>query len=107
MAAANPMEHNDNNNIPEFEQLLVDNFEDGIIDDEEFLLLLQNYRNDVVPPLRPAHAQQQGQPGRGRNINIPHRNYPPFNFATWTEDECWVDLRFFKADIPHSSSVQF
>ena len=60
MAAANAIEHND---IPGFERLLVDNLEDGIIDDEEFLMLvyyptlwLQVQQYDLVRYAQDSHA---------------------------------------------------
>ena len=86
MAAAANVE-----NIPnedEVERMLAENLEAGVIDEEEWFLLT-NMLHDIEHP-----------PPRGRNINIPHLNYPAFNFDSWSEDECWVDLRFHKADIP-------
>ena len=65
----------------ELEQLVADYLEEGIIDEEEWLLI-----NEVPNEDEPEQ--------RGRNINIPHLNYPAFNFDSWSEDECWVDLSF-------------
>jgi len=72
----------------ELEQLLADYLEEGIIDEEEWLII-----NEVLDEEQPRQQQR-------RNINIPHLNYPAFNFDSWSEDECWVDLRFHKAEIP-------
>ena len=53
-----------NNNLPleEIEHLLAENFENQVIDEEEWVLL-----NDLL------HNNQQHE--GGRNINIPHQNY--------------------------------
>ena len=88
MAAAVDNNNNNNNNNgiddEEIRQLLQENIEQGIINNEEFVLL---------------HELLEEEGGR-RNINILHLNYPEFNLESWSEDECWVDLRFRKEDIP-------
>ena len=62
------------------EEVLQEAFEEGLIGEEEFLLLL--HENEVNP-----HQPRM-------------RQFPPFNFDEWTDDECWIDLRLKKADIP-------
>ena len=51
----------------------------NIIDDEEFVLL-----KDI---------------NTSKNLDFSYWNYDPFNLDVYTEDECWTEFRFFKADI--------
>ena len=51
----------------------------NVIDDDEFLLL-----HEINRP---------------RNPRFPYERYN-FNFEEMTEDECWAEFRFRKADIP-------
>ena len=64
-------------------------FEEGFIDEEEFLLL-----NNAI-------QEVQEEDLRENNQNVPRwREFPPFDLELWTDEECWTDLRFRKDDIP-------
>lgn len=36
---------------------------------------------------------------RSKNLDFPYQNYDPFNLDDLSDDECWTEFRFFKADI--------
>ena len=60
---------------------------DGIIDDEECILL---------------QAQSQGV---SHNPIIRHWEYPPFDLDSMTDDECKAEFRFLKEDVTRLATV--
>ena len=62
--------------------LLVEEHEDGFVDDEELLLLQQGL----------GFSKKQ-------NPEFPYWNHPKFDLNNWNDDECWADFRFRKADL--------
>ena len=63
-----------------------ENFEAGIIDEEEFLILQQ---------IAPGEAEEdEDAVGNGPL----HRMWDRFNFENWTDADCWTDVRFRKVD---------
>jgi len=64
--------------VPDLQDDLRQGFEEGIIDDEDYLLL-----GGVL--------EDEGDVGGGQEV--------VFDFETWSDVDCWRDLRFHKRDI--------
>ena len=67
------------------EGLLLEQFELGVIDEEE-LLLLANL-------------------SKKRNPSFPYYSYEKFDINNWSEEECWNDFRFHKNDLERLASA--
>ena len=65
-------------------QLLISHNEGGI-SDEEFLLLY-----DL---------------NKSKNLDFPYESYDCFDFDVLEDDECLLEFRFHKQDIPHLAEV--
>ena len=60
-------------------------YADGIIDEEEYLILLE-LQGELNAPQEEEHNR--------------NRVWERFNFDLWTDADCWTDLGFRKIDIP-------
>lgn len=60
-------------------QLLISH-EEGVLNDEEFLLLYDLNRSN--------------------NLDLPYDSYPDFTFDDLEDDECLSEFRFLKSDLP-------
>lgn len=69
----------------EMRDLLLLSYESGDINDEEFLLLWEEFLS--------------------KNPEFPCEQYPRFNLDDMNEAECLAELRFAKHDIPHLAEV--
>ena len=58
---------------------------DGLINDEELLLLYDLNRSD--------------------NVDLPYNSYPGFDFDDLEDDECRSEFRFYKNDLPFLAEV--
>ena len=65
-------------------QLLISH-DDGVINDEELLLLYDLNRSD--------------------NVDLPYNSYPGFDFDDLEDDECLSEFRFYKNDLPFLAEV--
>ena len=65
-------------------QLLISH-DDGVINDEELLLLYDLNRSD--------------------NLDLPYNSYPGFDFDDLEDDECLSEFRFYKNDLPFLAEV--
>ena len=65
-------------------QLLISH-DDGVINDEELLLLYDLNRSD--------------------NLGLPYNSYPGFDFDDLEDDECLSEFRFYKNDLPFLAEV--
>ena len=65
-------------------QLLIGH-DDGVINDEELLLLCDSNRSD--------------------NVDLPYNSYPGFDFDDLEDDECLSEFRFYKNDLPFLTEV--
>ena len=65
-------------------QLLISH-NDGVINDEELLLLCDLNRSD--------------------NVDLPYNSYPGFAFDDLEDDECLSEFRFYKNDLPFLAEV--
>ena len=65
-------------------QLLISH-DDGVINDEELLLLYDLNRSD--------------------NLDLPYNSYPGFDFDNLEDDECLSEFRFYKNDLPFLAEV--
>ena len=65
-------------------QLLI-RYNDGVINDEELLLLCDLNRSD--------------------NVDLPYNSYPGFAFDDLEDDECLSEFRFYKNDLPFLTEV--
>ena len=65
-------------------QLLISH-DDGVINDEELLLLYDLNRSD--------------------NLDLPYNSYPGFDFDDLEDDECLSEFRFYKNDLPLLAEV--
>ena len=65
-------------------QLLISH-DDGVINDEELLLLYDLNRSD--------------------NLDLPYNSYPGFDFDDLEDDECLSEVRFYKNDLPFLAEV--
>lgn len=65
-------------------QLLISH-SDGLINDEELLLLYDLNRSD--------------------NVDLPYNSYPGFDFDDLEDDECRSEFRFYKNDLPFLAEV--
>ncbi|XP_022805555.1 uncharacterized protein LOC111342712 [Stylophora pistillata] len=65
-------------------QLLISH-SDGLINDEELLLLYDLSRSD--------------------NVDLPYNSYPGFDFYDLEDDECRSEFRFYKNDLPFLAEV--
>ena len=65
------------------EKTLLEQFELGVMDDEELLLLANQTKK--------------------KNPSFPYCNYQTFDISNWSEEECWNDFRFQKNDLERLS----
>ena len=74
--------------MPSFRDIrnfLLISYDDGLIDDEEFLLLYEQYFS--------------------RNPDFPYDSYSPFDIDELEDSECLAEFRFHKKDIPILADV--
>ena len=62
------------------EDMLMFEFENGLIDEEEYLFFVNKPKK--------------------QNPVFPYWEYNAFALNNWSDDECWTDFRFRKADLP-------
>ena len=60
--------------------LILLSYDMNLINDDDFLLLYMSYSS--------------------QNLDLPYDSYPEFDLDEFSEDECWEEFRFKKADIP-------
>ena len=65
-------------------QLLISH-DEGVINDEEFLLLYDLNRSN--------------------NLDLPYDSYPGFDFDDLEDDECLSEFRFYKNDLPFQAEA--
>ena len=65
-------------------QLLISH-NDGVINDEELLILYDLNRSN--------------------NVDLPYNSYPSFDFDDLEDDECLSEFRFYKNDLPFLTEV--
>lgn len=69
----------------EVRELLLVAYDSEIINDEEFLVLFENYRS--------------------RNPHFPYNSYPRFELENMQDDECLAEFRVKKEDVPRLADV--
>ena len=69
------------NAVNDLELVLLQEYENGSIDEEELLLLMDD----------------QGR----KNPAFPYWEYNKFTLENWSNEECWVDFRFHKEELLH------
>ncbi|CAH3159199.1 unnamed protein product [Porites lobata] len=69
----------------EVRELLLVAYDSEIINDEEFLVLFENYRS--------------------RNPQFPYNSYPRFELENMQDDECLAEFRVKKEDVPRLADV--
>lgn len=79
------VKHHYMSSFKEVRELLLVAYDSEIINDEEFLVLFENYRS--------------------RNPQFPYNSYPRFELENMQDDECLTEFRVKKEDVPRLADV--